>query len=132
MRRQRRSLRLSQGTLFTIINYQNWSFLRDIEHVPVPNLSHGEIITNQCEPKNCHRLDIHGIVYVMVGPNAIDGQDKKRYCEEKAEKDANCLEWECDEGGYQGVKSVTYLELVDLGQPNDSVRVNTFLPLRSD
>jgi hypothetical protein len=33
---------------------------------------------------------------------------------------------------YEGLCTVTYIELVELGQPNDSARVNTFLPLRSD
>ena len=87
----------------SLINYQNWPFLLDKEHVPVPNLSRGKIITNQYESKSYYRLDIHGIVYVMVGPNTIYGQDKEGYCEEKAKNDANCLEWEYDEG-YQGVK----------------------------
>lgn len=67
----------------------------------------------------------------MVGPNAIDGQDKKGYCKNKAENDADCLQWK-RELGVSGRKYVTYIELVELGQPNDSVRVNAFLPLRSD
>ena len=34
--------------------------------------------------------------------------------------------------GIRASKDFTYIELVELGQPNDSVRINTFLPLRSD
>ena len=48
--------------------------------------------------KTCHRLDVHCIVYVMVGPNTIDGQYYKGYSEEKAENNSNGLEWEYDEG----------------------------------
>jgi len=33
---------------------------------------------------------------VLVGPNAVDGQDTKGYREEKAENDTDCLEWERD------------------------------------
>jgi hypothetical protein len=65
-------------------------------HVPVPNLSRGERIPNQQQSKNRHQLYIHNIVDVLVGPKAIDGQDKKGYHEEKAENDADCLEWGCD------------------------------------
>jgi hypothetical protein len=46
----------------------------------------------------------------MVGPNTIDGQYYEGYCEEKAENDTNGI------------------ELVELGQPNNGVRVDTFLP----
>ena len=35
-------------------------------------------------------------------------------------------------GRMRAYVTVTYVELVKLGQPNDSVRVNTFLPLRGD
>jgi hypothetical protein len=100
-------------------------------NLPVPNLLRGKRITNQHHAsENCHRLYIHDIIYVMVGPNTIDGQDAKGYSEEKAENDANGL------GGnmrreIQAPKDVTYIELVKLGQPNNSVRINAFLPLRS-
>jgi hypothetical protein len=34
--------------------------------------------------------------------------------------------------GIRASKEVAYVELVELSQPNDSVRINAFLPLRSD